>query len=81
MKQTLEERLTALRADMRAVVDAYVDARCAQVPGIHRSGVENAVLGRAGGCECEQFRVVLAKIEAERKLAERQQADVQVRTG
>ena len=77
MKQTLEERLAELYAEMDAVVKAYVDQRHSQVPGLPRASVESAVLARAN-CRCESYRVVKATIEAERKLAERQKADAQV---
>ena len=75
--ETLEERLAKLYAEMDAVVKAYVDQRVAQVPGLPRSSVESAVLARAN-CRCEEYRIVQAAIEAERKLAERQKADAQV---
>ena len=54
----------------------YVDERAAQVPGVPRGSVESSILARAGGCRCEEYRLVQAKLEAERKLA-----DVQVSTG
>jgi hypothetical protein len=74
---TLEERIKKLHEEIDAVVANYVDFRAAQVPGLPRSSVESAVLSRAN-CRCEEYRVVQATIEAERKLAERQKADAQV---
>jgi hypothetical protein len=73
----IEDRLAELYAEMDAVVKAYVDQRCSLVPGLPRSSVEAAVLARAN-CRCEEYRVVKAMLEAERKLAERQKADEQV---
>jgi porphobilinogen deaminase len=73
---TLEERIKKLHEEIDAVVAAYVDSRAAQVPGVPRGNVEAIILARAGGCRCEEYRLVQAKLEAERKLA-----DVQVSTG
>ena len=77
---TIEERLAELYAEMDAIVAKYIDQRCALVPGQPRGSVESEILGRAG-CRCEEYRVVKATIEAERKLAERQKADAEVSTG
>jgi hypothetical protein len=73
---TLEERIKKLHEEIDAVVAKYVDERAAQVPGVPRGSVESSILARAGGCRCEEYRLVQAKLEAERKLA-----DVQVSTG
>ena len=54
----------------------YVDERAAQVPGVPRGAVESSILARAVAVGCEEYRLVQAKLEAERKLA-----DVQVSTG
>ena len=74
--KNLEERIKALHQEIDAVVAAYVDARAAEVIGVPRGSVEGSILGRAGGCHCEELKIVLARLEAERKLA-----DVQVSTG
>jgi hypothetical protein len=76
---TIEERLAALYEEMDAIVAKYIDQRAAMVPGQPRGSVESAVLARAN-CKCEEFRVIRATIEAERKLAERLKAD-EVSTG
>jgi hypothetical protein len=73
---TLEKRIKKLHEEIDAVVAKYVDERAAAVPGVHRGSVESSILARAGGCRCEEYRLVQAKLEAERKLA-----DVQVSTG
>jgi hypothetical protein len=72
---TLEERIKKLHEEIDAVVAKYIDGRAAQVPGVHRGSVESSILARAGGCRCEEYRLVQAKLEAERALA-----DVQVST-
>jgi hypothetical protein len=73
---TLEERIKKLHEEIDRVVAVYVDSRAAQVPGVPRGNVEAIILARANGCVCEEYRLVQAKLEAERKLA-----DVQVSTG
>ena len=73
---TLEERIKKLHEEIDAIVAKYVDERAAQVPGVPRGNVEAIILARAGGCRCEEYRLVQAKLEAERKLA-----DVEVSTG
>jgi len=73
MKQTLEERIVALHAELQTVIAAYIDERAATVPGVPKGNVEAIILARAGGCRCEEYRLVQAKLEAEQKLA-----DVQV---
>ena len=74
--KNLEERIEALHQEIDAVVAAYVDARAAEVIGVPRGSVEGSILGRADGCHCEELKIVLARLEAERKLA-----DEQVSTG
>ena len=74
--KNLEERIKALHQEIDAVVAAYVDARAAEVIGVPRGSVESSILARAGGCRCEEYRLVQAKLEAEKRLA-----DVQVSTG
>ena len=76
MKPSLEDQIKRLHDELEAVIVRYVDERPAQVPGVHRGSVESSILARAGGCRCEEYRLVQAKLEAERKLA-----DVQVSTG
>jgi hypothetical protein len=68
--KTLEERIKDLHSDIDTVVAKHVDAAAAAVPGVPRGSVENSMLGRAHGCRCEEYRIVNAKIEAERKLAD-----------
>ena len=73
---TLEERIKKLHEEIDAVVAKYVDERAAAVVGVPRGSVESSILARAGGCRCEEYRLVQAKLEAEKRLA-----DVQVSAG
>jgi hypothetical protein len=75
----LETRIKKLHAELNAAINAYVDERASQAPGVPRGSVEASILSRApSGCRCEEYRIVNAKIEAERQLAERQEADAKV---
>ena len=76
MKQTLEERIVALHAELQTVIAAYIDERAAMVIGVPHGVVSATILSRASGCRCEEYRIVKARLEAERKLA-----DAQVSTG
>jgi hypothetical protein len=78
MKTTpsLEERIKALHEEIDAVVAKYIDQRAALVPGVPRGNVEAIALARAGGCRCEEYRLVKATLEAEQALAERQKDEV-----
>jgi hypothetical protein len=75
MKQDLEERIKALHAELEAVIARYVDLRAAACPGVPRGSVEASIIHRASGCKCAEYGLVQARLEAERKLAERQEAD------
>jgi hypothetical protein len=66
---TIEERLAKLYAEMDVIVAKYIDQRAAQVIGVPRGVVEGTVLARAQGCRCEEYKIIQAKLEAERKLA------------
>ena len=67
---SLEERIKALHEEIDAVVAKYVDERAAACIGVPRGVVEGTVLARANGCVCEELQIVLARLEAERKLAD-----------
>ena len=72
---SLEERIKALHEEIDAVVAAYADERAAAVIGVPRGSVEASMLARAGGCRCEEYRLVRKlKTDAE-ELARKQQAD------
>ena len=72
MKMSLEDQIKKLHEEIDAVVAKYVDERAAQVIGVPRASVESSILARAGGCRCEEYRLVQAKLDAERKLADEQ---------
>jgi hypothetical protein len=67
---TIEERLAELYAEMDVIVAKYVDEKAAVCHGVPRASVENSILGRAHGCACEEYKLIQAKLEAERKLAD-----------
>jgi hypothetical protein len=69
---SLEEQITRLHSELEAAIDAYVDECAAQVPGVPRGSVEGSLLHRARGCRCEEYKIIQAKLEAERKLADAQ---------
>jgi hypothetical protein len=70
--KNLEERIKDLHQEIDALVAKHVDAAAAAVPGVPRGSVENSMLSRAGGCRCEEYKIIQAKLEAERKLADAQ---------
>ena len=72
MKMSLEDQIKKLHEEIDAVVAKYVDERAAQVIGVPRGSVESSILARAGGCRCEEYRLVQAKLDAERKLVDEQ---------
>jgi hypothetical protein len=74
-KQELEERIKVLHEELEAVIAKYVDERAAACIGVPRGSVEASIIHRASGCKCAEYRIVQARLEAERKLAERQEAD------
>jgi hypothetical protein len=71
-EQDLEERIRVLHEALEVVIAAYVDDRAAACIGVPRGSVEASIIHRARGCRCEEYRIVNAKIEAERKLADAQ---------
>jgi hypothetical protein len=72
---SLEDQIKALHEELEAVIAAYVDERAAACIGVPRGSVEASIIHRASGCKCAEFRIVQARLEAERRLAERQEAD------
>jgi hypothetical protein len=69
---SLEERIKALHEELDVVIAKYVDERAAQVPGVHRGSVESSILARAGGCRCEEFRLVRQRMTTAEELAKKQ---------
>jgi hypothetical protein len=74
-EQGLEERIKALHEELEAVIAAYVDERAAVCIGVPRASVENSILARAGGCICEEFKLVRKLITDAEELVRKQQAE------
>jgi hypothetical protein len=72
---SLEDQIKRLHEELDVAIAAYVDEQAAAVPGVHRGSVESAILARAGGCLCEEFRLVKSRITAAEELARKQQAE------
>ena len=72
---SLEDQIKRLHEELDVVISAYVDERDAACIGVPRGSVEASIIHRASGCRCAEYRIVQARLEAERKLAERQEAD------
>jgi hypothetical protein len=78
---SLEERIRTLHEEIDAVVAKHVDAAAAAVPGVPRASVENSMLGRAGGCRCEEYRLIRKRETDAEELVRKQQADYALREG
>jgi hypothetical protein len=57
-EQELEQRLAKLYADMDVIIDKFIDARAAALPGLHRGSIENSYLARARGCRCQEYKII-----------------------
>ena len=69
---SLEERIAELHADIDAVIEKHVDISAANVTAIPRETLRRCLVGRGGGCRCEEYKIIQAKLDAEKQLAERQ---------
>ena len=72
MKMSLEDQIKALHEALEVVIAKYVDERAAACIGVPRASVENSILARAGGCKCEEFRLVRQLITTSEELAKKQ---------
>jgi hypothetical protein len=72
---SLEERIKTLHEEIDGVVAKHVDAAAAAVPGVPRGSVEASMLARAGGCRCEESRLIRKLITDAEELVRKQQAD------
>jgi hypothetical protein len=72
---SLEDQIKRLHEELDVVIAAYVDEQTARCPGVPRGSVANSILGRAGGCMCEEFRLVRQLITSAEELARKQQAE------
>jgi hypothetical protein len=59
MKQTLtpplEDRIRQIRADIDAIIDARAEAVAKESPGVPSSVIRNLLTARAPGCPCAQY--------------------------
>jgi hypothetical protein len=69
---SLEDQIKKLHDELEVVIARYVDERAAACIGVPRASVENSLLARAGGCKCEEFRLVRQLITTAEELAKKQ---------
>jgi hypothetical protein len=72
---SLEDQIKKLHDELEAVIARYVDERATACIGVPRGSVENSILARAGGCRCEEYRLVRQLITTAEELARKQQAE------
>jgi hypothetical protein len=65
---SLEERIKALHEEIDAVIERHVDISAANVTAIPRETLRQCLVARAGGCSCEEYRLIRKKEEAEEAL-------------
>ncbi len=58
----LEERISRLRAEIDAVIDAKTAAVARENPGVPAAVIRNLLTARAGTCACSQY-LELARAE------------------
>ena len=76
MKQTIEERLAGLHAEMDVIIDQFIEERYAVCPGVPRETVKRTYLARARDCKCEEFKIIQAAITTAENLARKQQSEI-----
>ena len=72
---SLEERIKALHEEIDELIERQVDISAANVTAIPRETLRRCLVARAGGCRCEEYKIIQAKLDAEKMLAERQKSD------
>jgi hypothetical protein len=72
---SLEERIKALHEEIDELIERQVDISAANVTAIPRGVLRQCLVARAGGCRCEEYKIIQAKLDAEKMLAERQKSD------
>ena len=55
---TLRDRLAAIEAELSDVVEAHCDAIKKQNPLVHRDGIRQRLMARAGGSLAAAFRLI-----------------------
>jgi CubicO group peptidase (beta-lactamase class C family) len=63
----LEERITAIRAEIDAIIDAKAEEEKGQRPGILLAVIRNLIIARNVGCQCRQYLEIKAKDDAEKE--------------
>jgi hypothetical protein len=71
---SLEDQIKKLHEELEAVIARHVDERAAACIGVPRASVENSILARAGGCKCEEFKLIRKLITDAEELVRKQQA-------
>ena len=51
----LEDRITQIRADIDAIIDARAEAVAKQNPGVPSGVIRNLLTARAPACPCAQY--------------------------
>jgi hypothetical protein len=72
---SLEDQIKALHEALEVVIAKYIDERAATCIGVPRASVEGSLIGRAGGCKCQEFKVVRKLITDAEELVRKQQAE------
>lgn len=52
---SLEERITQIRAEIDAIIDARAAALGKESPGLHPAMLRQMITDRAPGCACSQY--------------------------
>jgi hypothetical protein len=62
----LDERVTALRQELDALIDERAAAVAADCPGVPLGVIRNILTRRSDGCQCAAYLELKAKDDAER---------------
>jgi hypothetical protein len=52
---SIEDRITQIRAEIEAIIDARVEAVATVSPGVPRGVIRNLLTARAPACPCAQY--------------------------
>lgn len=58
MKQSLQSRIAAIRAEIDALIDKKVTEAAKASPGIPTGVLRNLITNRAPDCQCRQYAVL-----------------------
>ena len=62
MKQPIEDRIKALRADIEAYIDARIADEKTRISGVPEGVLRKCLIGYAGDCECRQYLKISADV-------------------